>query len=190
MSPGSRPTGSGRLPRRRTDRVEDGAAWALTTVGLLVLFLSVLAGVWAGADAAERGRAANDERAQVEAVVLHDAPRHDQEFDSDAMGWTSVRYPDLSGGIHEADLPMATQSSAGSTVQVWVDRAGRLAPAPPEALAAMVVGAMVGLGMLGTGALLLVTTWIGLRHFLDVRNGETWGREWEKVEPVWSGRCH
>ena len=34
----------------------------------------------------------------------------------------------------------------------------------------MVVGAVVGLGMLGAGALLLVTTWIGLRHFLDVRN--------------------
>jgi hypothetical protein len=176
--------------RRRTDRVEDGAAWVLTTVGLLVLFASVLAGVWAGADASERGRAAEDERAQVEAVVLHGASRHDQELDSDAMGWTSVRYMDLSGGIHEADLPMVTQPSAGSTVQVWADRAGRLASAPPGAMDAMVVGAMVGLGMLGTSALLLVTTWIGLRHFLDVRNGETWGREWEKVEPVWSGRCN
>ena len=40
---------------------------------------------------------------------------------------------------------------------------------------------MVGLGMLGTGALLLVTWWIGLRHFLDVRNGETWGREPPRV---------
>jgi hypothetical protein len=177
------------LPRRRTDRVEDGAAWALTTVGLLVLFVSVLAGVWAGAGAAERGRAAEDERAQVEAVVLDDAPRHDQDFDSGARDWPSVRYTDLSGGIHEADLPLTTQPSAGSTVLVWVDRAGRLAPAPPEALDAVVVGAIVGLGMLGTGALILVRTWIGLRHFLDVRNGETWGREWEKVEPVWSGRC-
>jgi hypothetical protein len=177
------------LPRRRTDRVEDGLAWALTAVGLFVLFLSVLAGAWAGAEAAERGRAAENERARVEAVVLHDAPGHDQESDADAVRWTSVRYIDRSGGIHEVDLSVMDQPLAGSTVPVWVDRAGRLASAPPGALDSVVVGAMVGLGIAAIGALLLVTTWIGLRHQLDVRNGAAWACEWEKVEPGWSGRA-
>jgi len=177
------------LPRRRTDQLEDGLAWALTAVGLFVLFLSVLAGAQAEAEAAERGRAAEHERARVEAVVLHDAPGHDQESDADAMRWASVRYTDRSGGVHEADLPVMDQPLAGSTVPVWVDRGGRLASAPPGVLDSVVVGAMVGLGTAGTGALLLVTTWIGLRHQLDVRNGAAWAREWEKVEPGWSGRA-
>src|SRR3954451_16222733 len=161
------------LPRRRTDRLEDGLAWALTAVGLLVLFLSVLAGAQAGAEAAERGMAAENERARVEAVGLHDAPGHDQESDADAMRWASIRYTDKSGGVHEADLPVTDQPLAGSTVPVWVDRGGRLASAPPGVLDSVVVGAMVGLGTAGTGAL-LVTTWIGLRHQLDVRNGAAW----------------
>jgi hypothetical protein len=168
--------------------VEDGAAWVLTAVGLFVLLLSVLAGVRAGDEAAQRGRDAENERARVEAVVLHDAPRPDQEPDVEAMGATSVRYTDMSGGIHEADLPLTGPPLAGSTVPVWVDRAGRLAPAPPGALDAVLVGAMVGLGMAGTGAVLLVTMWIGLRYLLDVRNGAAWAREWQKVEPGWTGR--
>jgi hypothetical protein len=30
--------------------------------------------------------------------------------------------------------------------------------------------------------------WIGLRYLLDVRNGVAWAREWQKVEPGWTGR--
>jgi len=64
--------------------VEDDAAWVLTAVGLFVLLLSVLAGVRAGDEAAQRGKGAENERARVEAVVLHGAPGHDQESDTDA----------------------------------------------------------------------------------------------------------
>jgi hypothetical protein len=183
-----RPPGGGRLPRRCTDRVEDGAAWMLMAVGLFVLALSVLAGVRTGAETAERGRAAVEERAQVEAVVLNVAAVPDGEPDADSMDVATVRYTDRAGRIREDVLWMTVQPSAGTTVQVWVDRAGALAPAPLGDLDPVVIGALVGLGAAGTGALLLISTWLAVRGFLDQRNAAAWAREWKKVEPEWTGR--
>jgi hypothetical protein len=35
---------------------------------------------------------------------------------------------------------------------------------------------------------LLVLAWLAVEAFVDKRNGAAWAREWEKVEPLWSGR--
>ena len=100
----------------------------------------------------------------------------------------AVRDTDSGGQVHEADVAVIRPSSAGTTVPVWVDRAGRLAPAVPGAHDAVVVGAKVGLGAAFTGGLLLVLAWLAVEDFVDQRNGAAWAREWEKVEPLWSGR--
>ena len=182
-----RPAGAKRLRRRCTDRLEDAAAWVLTALGMFVLLLSVLVGVRTGAEAAEQRRATEHERVRVEAEVLHEAAVPDQDSDAD-LDWVSVRYTDGAGRVHEAEVPATGPPSAGTTVPMWVDRAGRPAAAPPGALEAVVLGVVVGLGIAAAGGLLLIVAWMGLRHAVDARNATAWAREWETVEPEWSGR--
>ena len=159
----------------------------LTVLGMFVLLLSVLVGVRTGGEAAEQRRATEHELVRVEAEVLHEAVVPDQDSDAD-LDWVSVRYTDGAGRVHEAEVPATGPPSAGTTVPMWVDRAGRPAAAPPGALEAVVHGAVVGLGIAGAGGLLLIVAWMGLRHAVDARNATAWAREWETVEPEWSGR--
>ena len=144
------PAGAKRLRRRCTDRLEDAAAWVLTALGMFVLLLSVLVGVRTGAEAAEQGRVSEHERVRVEAEVLFEAAVPDQDPDAD-LDWVSVRYTDGAGRVHEAEVPATGPPSAGTTVPMWVDRAGRPAAAPPGALEAVVLGAVVGLGIAAAG---------------------------------------
>jgi hypothetical protein len=181
------PAGAKRLRRRCTDRLEDAAAWVLTALGMFVLLLSVLVGVRTGAEAAEHARVSEHERVRVEAEVLHEAAVPDQDSDAD-LDWVSVRYIDGAGRVHEAEVPATGPPSAGTTVPMWVDRAGRPAAAPPGALEAVVLGAVVGLGIAAAGGLLLIGAWMGLRRAVGARNATAWAREWETVEPEWSGR--
>jgi hypothetical protein len=178
------------LPRRCTDRVEDFSAWVLTVLALFVLILSVLAGLRTEADVAMRVRADERERAQVDAVVLHVAAAPDYESDATPEDWVSVQYTDHAGQVHEADVEVTGPSRAGTAMQLWVDRAGRLAPPPLRPLDAVVSGAAVGLGAAVGGWLLLVVAWMAVRRVVDARNGVMWAREWETVEPEWSGRRH
>ena len=127
----------------------------LTVLGMFVLLLSVLVGVRTGGEAAEQGRATEHERVRVEAEVLHEAVVPDQDSDAD-LDWVSVRYTDGAGRVHEAEVPATGPPSAGTTVPMWVDRAGRPAAAPPGALEAVVLGAVVGLGIAAAGGLLLI----------------------------------
>jgi hypothetical protein len=182
-----RSAGAKRLRRRCTDRLEDAAAWMLTALGMFVLLLSVLVGVRTGGEAAEQRRATEHERVRVEAEVLHEAAVPDQDSDAD-LDWVSVRYTDGAGRVHDAEVPATGPPSAGTTVPMWVDRAGRPAAAPPGALEAVVLGAVVGLGIAAAGGLLLIVAWMALRHAIDARNATAWAREWETVEPEWSAR--
>jgi hypothetical protein len=183
-----RPPRTGGLPRRGTDRLEDRTAWVLIVVALFLLILSVLAGLRAEADAVTRARAEDHERARVEAVVLHDAAAPDYQTDGGSVDWVSVQYTDGKGQVHEADVKPAAQSPAGTVMQLWVDRAGRLAPPPSRPLDAVVSGLAVGLGVAATGWLLLVLLWAAVRRVVDAQNAVAWAREWETVEPEWSGR--
>ena len=71
---------------------------------------------------------------------------------------------------------------------VWVDRAGAIAAAPVRPVDAVTIAAVEGLGLLILGALALVVTWAVIRDGIIRLNAVRWAREWEQVEPVWSGR--
>jgi hypothetical protein len=118
-------------------------------------------------------------------VVVAAVP--DAEPEAESMDWVTVRYTDLAGRTREGALWLTGAPLVGTSVQVWVDRAGQLAPAVPGAQDAVVVGATVGLGAAFTGGPLLVLAWLAIEDLVDQRNGAAWAREWEKVEPLWSG---
>jgi ABC-type Fe3+ transport system permease subunit len=71
-----------------------------------------------------------------------------------------------------------------------VDRARTAAHerTPVALFDAVVVGASAGVGIAIVGCLVLGSAWLGLRRWLDRRNAADWGREWDLIEPEWSGR--
>ena len=175
-----------RLPRRRTDRVEDGAAWLLTAAGLLLLLFGALTGVGVHAAIVERGRVAEQQLVRVDAVLLADGL-----LDVGAPGVAAPRaakYVDAAGQAHEVVLPGVGRVPAGSSVPIWVDRAGRLTAAPPTGVDAVVIGIVACVGTVGFGSAVLVGLWFGVRRWLLARNTAAWAREWAVVEPEWSGR--
>jgi hypothetical protein len=185
-----RPPPSGRLPRRRTDRAEDAAAWLVATIALFVLLLAIWGGAVVRADALDQSRLEYAQRTQVDALLLDDPPQGNREADSDGLGWRSVRFTGTSGSEHVANLPVAGRRPAGDTVRLWVDRNDRVVPAPLTRTDAAVLGVTAGIGITGLGAAVLASLWCGLRRLLDVRNSMAWDEDWAEVEPVWSGRDH
>ncbi|MFI5763431.1 hypothetical protein ACIA8F_21140 [Streptomyces sp. NPDC051563] len=80
------------------------------------------------------------------------------------------------------------KTPAGSPVVIWVDDSGRTVQGHPSAgeraFAAMTVGA--------TAAALIALTAAGVVHLrlrtVHARSLSMWGRDWQRVEPGWSGR--
>ncbi|WP_369148557.1 hypothetical protein [Streptomyces sp. R44] len=97
--------------------------------------------------------------------------------------WEQPDHVRRSGTVH---VPPRTPQ--GVTVTIWVDDTGTPAR-PPGSAADRVLTSISGgvvataaVGAMGAGALLLV------RRRTEVRRLAAWEREWEQVEPVWSGR--
>ena len=179
------PSQTGRLPRRVTDRVEDAVAWVLTAAALFVLLGAVLGGVGVYSGAVDRARTAAHERTPV-AAVLVDAPVSNGAAGS--LTLRSAHYVDPVGAEHEIDVTVAGSPPAGEAVRAWVNREGRVVDAPLTPFDAVVVGASAGVGIAIVGCLILGSAWLGLRRWLDRRNAADWGREWDRIEPEWSGR--
>ena len=185
-----RPSRSRGPPRRRTDLVEDAAAWLLAAVALFILLLAVWGGAGVYADALDQSRLQHGQRTQVEAVLLNDPPTGYREADSVEATRRSVRFTDTSGSEHVADVSVVAVQPAGDTVGLWVDRNDRVVPAPLTQTDAVVISAMAGIGITALGTAILASLWCGLRRLFDARNRVAWDQEWAEVEPVWSGRRH
>jgi hypothetical protein len=183
----SRSTGGS--PRRTTDRVEDAVAWLLSALGLFALLLAMIAGVAVNRAGVERSRVESAARSLVDAVLLEPVPT--------ALGGpvtgvqpllaASARYVDLQGVAHEVIISVRGPLEAGVRVPVWVDRNGSVVP-PPMGLLALVSGVMVGAAVTTLAFLFLALGWLALRHVLGRVNAAAWNREWERIEPQWSGR--
>jgi hypothetical protein len=179
------PSRTGRFPRRSTDRVEDATAWVLTAAALFVLLGAVLVGWGVHASTVDRARSAAQERTSV-AAVLVDAPVPFAAPGS--LATRSAHYVDAVGGEHDVVVPVVGFPAAGATVQVWLDRDGRVVDAPMTVLDAVVLGTAAAVGIAIVGGLVLWAAWLGLRRWLDHRNAADWARQWYRVEPEWSGR--
>lgn len=166
--------------RRRSDRAE---AWIVLGTWVLALLGAVLAGV-ATADAMERGMAKN--RAQtraVSAVLTENATESEL-----GTVWVKVRWTDANGGSHTDRTKVDADTTAGTTVTVWVNREDELVSkpvAPSEArLQAAAGGVLVALGA-GTGVLVAGRL---PRALLERWRLAEWEAEWERVGPGWRKR--
>jgi hypothetical protein len=184
-----RPSGTRRLPRRPTDRVEDAAAWVLTAAALLVALWGVLVGIHVRDGVVDRGRAAEQDRTRVEAVLGADAPQV-RDRGATALTARTARYTDPAGRQHAVLVAVSGSPPEGSCVPVWLDRDGNAVGAPPSGTDAVVLGVASGIGIVVGGVVLLLGTWAGMRWELDRRNAVGWAEEWARVEPRWSRRRH
>jgi len=182
-----------RLPRRPIDRLEDLIIWALITLGLLVAVFAVTVTARRYEAGLQRVAVETRERTLVQAVLVEptrqmlvtdDRTRVVQQVPT----LVPVRYTAPDATPHEANAWVTGRRPAGASVPVWVDGAGAIAAAPTRPVDAVTSAAAEGVGLLILGALALVVTWAVIRDGIIRFNAVRWAREWEQVEPVWSGR--
>ncbi|MEU6933723.1 hypothetical protein AB0A05_31685 [Streptomyces sp. NPDC046374] len=168
-------------PRRRT---------ALVLVLLTALICGAIAtGVlWTAGSRADRALAAH--RHQVTATTtgpaeeLPVATRYGTR--AQAVAPAAWSYP---GDVRRTGrVPVPPGSPRGRAVTIWVDDAGAPARPPGSATNRALVSLSGGtatataVGAMGVGVLIFV------RRTVEAHGLAAWEREWEQVEPVWSGR--
>ncbi len=154
-----RPARTGRLSRRKPDRLGEAAAWLLFAGGLFLFLWGVTGAAGVHGDVVDRGLTA--ERARPEAVPPADA----------------LPIPAAPGPV-----------PAGTAAGVWVDLDGR-PTAPPTRAQAAPVGITAGVGVVVLGGVALGGGWLGVRRWRRARRSTAWAREWSLVEPEWSTRA-
>lgn len=174
--------------RRATDRTR--SRWLL--VFALSCLLAAACGVQVGLTSMDNGlRAAAElarQRHPVKATTVGEVTRHTPAGVNGAATVARVqwRYPPASQ--HTATLPVPAGTPVGHTVPLWVDDTGEIASVPRAAteLASDAVAAGAGSAGLITLAAAGVVS-LRLRS-VEARNLTEWERDWERVEPGWSGR--
>ncbi|MCX5230404.1 hypothetical protein [Streptomyces sp. NBC_00233] len=179
--------GSGATPSRRPARRA-----ALVFVLLIAVICGAVAAgsLWSAGAKADRELAAH--RHQVTATTTgpakdpNVATRYGTKPQAVAPAvWEQPENVPRSGTIH---VPPRTPQ--GRAVTIWVDDAGT--PARPPGIAAdraltSLSGGTAAAGVVGvTGAAVVLL----VRRRTEGHRLAAWEREWEQVEPVWSGRLH
>jgi hypothetical protein len=176
--------------RRACDRAETVVLGALL-VGFFAAapFAAHAAGSWAYAASAREAQAQRATLRQVPAMLLQ-APSQAASYPDAGtvpLG-ISARWQAPDGQVRTGELFVPSGATAGSTVPVWVDRAGRLADPPlsPTQLATRAqLAAELATGALAIG--LAVAGWL-TRRALDRRRMAAWDADWLATGPRWSPR--
>jgi len=172
--------------RRRSDLIE---AWLVPA--MIVAFLAlgpvvaVTAGLWVRADNAA-ARQAQLSWHRVPAVLLAAAPGP-MMSDNGAnswVDWTQARWT-ANGRPWLGKVPAAAGTRAGTTVAVWLDRAGNVQAAPltPAQARHRVVDA-AWMALAAFAALLAALALLG-RRILDRRRLAAWETAWQAISPQW-----
>jgi hypothetical protein len=177
--------------RRRTDRIE---AWLTIAVMTVVLLVAPVV-AWRAGAAAYGGEFSASEREerlqrfQVEAVLLGDTTDYVVAYGQAGVWQEPVpaRWIAPDGTPRTGSVVPQSRANAGTTILIWTDPQGNLLAPPasysPHAVA-LGAGLATALGLVGTGALVLML----IRKRLDERRMASWRTEWMLVEPGWSGR--
>lgn len=126
------------------------------------------------------------ERTERTATLLDDAPVASSADGGDVLArgqWQGPHGQPMTG------LVLAPAgNSTGSTVPVWIDRAGRLISEPMRgsdiAVQSFTAGTVAALALLSIVLLLHLLA----VHLLDRARLRRWTAEWSSVEPLWAGR--
>jgi hypothetical protein len=172
---------------RRSDVVE---AWLVpAAIAAFLALCPVIAGVASISVHADNAAARHAERSwhRVTAVLVRSAPGPEMS-DGGANAWvvwTPARWT-VHGHHVTGDVPAPARSSAGSTLTVWLNRAGKVQL--PTLTAAQAEGRIVSdtlISMAALAVLLAILVWQA-RRALDRRRLASWEIAWLAVEPRWT----
>ena len=175
--------------RRRTDRVATFLAAQLLLVVLVgVPLVAIAAYGWAGRIGAAEQRAERSWR-EVPAVLLKSVPAPNS-FASGLFGyaWVPARWAAPNGRPCFGNIAVDVGVSAGRTVPIWVNAAGRPTDPPLTQRAVQARSATVAaVATLAALCVLSLLAWAG-RALLDRRRLADWELAWAIVGPKWTKR--
>ncbi|MFD8971375.1 hypothetical protein [Streptomyces sp. NPDC059593] len=179
------PSGDGITPPRKPAR---RAALVFVLMIALICGAVVAGSLWTAGAKADRERAVHSHQVTATTTGPAKAPPVATRFGSKSQAvapavWEQPEHVRRSGTIN-----VPPQTPQGRALTIWVDDAG--APTrPPGGVAdrafTSLSGGMAaagGVGVTGTAVVFLV------RRRTEGHRLAAWEREWEQVEPVWSGR--
>jgi hypothetical protein len=168
--------------RRASDRIE---AWSRLALIIAFVPLAVLAALVAGRwvhDASARELRPGQQTREVTAVLVSAAPAGQSGA---VWYWTPARWTE-DGVTHRGNVPAVAGTSAGSTVPIWIDAAGRVQQ-PPLTYAQVTSRMVVALVVSSLAvAIVLWLAWRLLRWRLDRRRLARWDEAWSQVGPLWT----
>jgi hypothetical protein len=176
--------------RRAYDRAETVALGVLIA-GFLVAapFAAHAAGNWAYAASAREAQAQRAGLSEVPATLLRVPSQADSYPGAAAVPPSAdARWRALDGQVRTGELFVPSGATAGSTVPVWVNKAGRLAD-PPLSRSQLATRARLA-AELAAGSLVIalaVAPWLTRRAF-DRRRMAAWDADWLATAPRWSPR--
>ncbi|WP_438316813.1 Rv1733c family protein [Streptomyces sp. HUAS TT3] len=187
-----RGAGTGANPLRRgADRARTRwhAVFALACVLAVVCAVVTGLAVQAAGERAAEARARLLHRVKATTVAQPVGPEGARAAGAPAASAHATwRYPD--SRVHTGPVPVPPRTPPGKAVTIWVDDAGDVSLSPPRTADAITLDAIAAASgalaavVLCTGALITVR----LRR-IEARSLRQWEREWERVEPHWSGRA-
>jgi hypothetical protein len=183
------PARGARLPRRSTDRVEEVAALVVILLGMAVVVASAVLGVRTHGALVDRVEYQAAHRSVVSAVLTEDPPPVSADRPPGSVrAPAAARWTDANGREHTGVIPAPGYARAGSAVELWISVDGEPAERPMSAGEAELVAWVAGILVLLGGAALLRVLWMAVVRSTASVNDRAWTREWERVEPWWSGR--
>jgi hypothetical protein len=177
--------GSGLL-KRGSDRMQFAARVLLL---ILLVTAAPVALAVAGATGSQTRSLANAQAAarhQVGATLLADAPPAGDAAHPGLRSEARASWTAPSGVDREGIVAVPGETRAGTSVSIWVDRAGNETKRPLGT--ADVVSRAIAYGVatfLGISTLVTVS-YLAVRVLLDRHRMRRWAADWAVVEPVWS----
>lgn len=176
----------GRGPlKRRSDRLEFASRLMVLLAVLLAVPFAIVVGRIVADRVAATAHAQAQERHQVAATVLADAPPAASGDVTTVPANATWATP---SGPRQAAVPVPVGTRAGTVVRIWVDRGGAVTVAPlgssDVAAEGVTAGVIAGLGlMVVAGVAHLTVLWL-----LDRHRAREWAQGWASVEPLWISR--
>lgn len=132
-------------------------------------------------------------RTQVPAVLLEPAPlvavpgNRAQPIERFASP-VAVAFTAPDGSARRAEARVAGPLPTGTVVPVWVERSEAVVDPPLAPLDAVAAAAVGGGGLALVGLAVLGAAWVAARLLVLRLALAGWAREWDRVEPLWTGR--
>jgi hypothetical protein len=176
-------------------RVDDLEARALMVVAVLLLIGAPALGTAAGWYSYNHGRsvAAAQEVSlrPARAEVLTDAPESAPWAEETSRPVTlpvKARWTAPDGGDVKGTIRVPPGTVLGEHTEIWLDRQGKVAPAPLNDRAIWNGAVTAGLFGLTLTASAGGVAAVAVRRTFNRRRAAEWEREWNQVEPEWSRR--